>query len=140
MTDLVKAQSPIVLYGSSLTPPERSKHRAWIGVRIEATLDGYWQNRPSDVVKAEILMDWMDGLEAFTPDEIRNACREWLHSSPRKKPNIGDIRQIILGKRQSAVRLAPKEPEPERDVVTAEEASAILNEFGFKPKRMKETA
>lgn len=126
----------IQLYGQSLPPQERSKHRAWIGVRVEATLDGYWQNRPSDLVKAEILGDWMGALEAFTEDEIRSAFREYL-SGPdcKRKPKPGDIRSIILSSRAQRVQRQP-EPEPERKRVTTEAANEILAKAGLGPKRM----
>ena len=126
----------ITLYGSSLTQPERDKHRAFIGVRVEALLDGYWQNRPSDIVKAEIIMDWMDALEAFTPDEIRNACRDWLKNNPRRKPNTGDIRGLILADRQAVVRAVPQIEETPKERVTAEAAAAIMEQAGFAPKRI----
>ena len=138
-TEIAKhqTQNPIQRYGQSLAPQDRSKHRAWIGVRVEALLDGYWQNRPHEAVKEEILADWMDGLEAFTPGEIRAACREWLGSNPRRKPNVGDIRGIVLAARQKAVAAAPKpEPVPERKPVTAEAAQEILAKAGFAPKHM----
>lgn len=88
------------------------KHRLWIGLRAEALLDGYWQNRPSEAVKEEIVADWIAALEAFTPEEIRDACREWVNANPRQKPNQGGVRQIILAKRALAVAKA-KRPEPE---------------------------
>jgi len=99
-------------------------------------LDGYWQNRPSDFVKREIIADWVTGLEAFTPDEITAACREWLNTEPRKKPNVGDIRKIILGKRALA-RSQQSQPEPNREPVSPERAQQILKEAGFNVRRMK---
>lgn len=97
-------------------------------------LDGYWQNRPSELVKAEILGDWMAGLEAFTEDEIRTACREWVSANPRKKPNVGDVRGIVLASRQKAVTELPSIPEPERDRVSPEAAAEIMRRAGFRPK------
>ena len=129
-----QTQNPIQRYGQSLAPPDRSKHRAWIGVRVEALLDGYWQNRPHEAVKEEIIADWMDGLETFTPNEIRAACRAWLSDNPRRKPNLGDIRAIVLAARRKAV--PPKPPEPKREPVTAEAAQEILVKAGFAPNRI----
>ena len=111
----------IRLYAQSLSPQECTKHRAWIGVRIEALLDGYWQSRPSDVVKAEIMADWMDALQNYSPDEIRVACREYL-SGPNcdRKPKPGDLRGLIDARRHAEVMRhrasAPPEPEPVRDM------------------------
>ena len=135
-TELAKAKDcpTIQLYGQSLPQQQRSKHRAWIGVRIEALLDGYWQNLPSEPVKAEILGDWMAGLEAFSPDEITAACREWQQHNPRRKPNVGDIRAPILRNRAALVKPAPDAPRP--DPVSPERAAEILAEVGFAPKKI----
>ena len=103
-------------------------------MRVEALLDGYWQNRPHEAVKEEIIADWMDGLETFTPDEIRAACRSWLGENPRRKPNVGDIRAIVLASRRKAV--TPKPPEPKLEPVTAAAAQDIVAKAGFAPKRM----
>jgi len=86
-------------------------------------------------VKEEILADWMHGLETFTPDEIRAACREWVSANPRRKPNVGDIRAIVLSERRKASPPS-KQPEDQREPVSAEAAQDILAKAGFAPKRM----
>jgi hypothetical protein len=99
---------------SSPPPPERDKHRAWIGVRVEALLDGYWQTNPPAPVKAMILADWMAALEDCTQDEITAACREWLRDEPRVKPKPGDIAKLIRDERgRKWVRENPRLPKPE---------------------------
>lgn len=132
---------PILHFGQSLQPPERFKHRAWIGVRVEALLDGYWTARPSDPVREQIMLDWIDVLDQFTRDEITRACRQWVSDNPRRKPNFGDIRQVILQER-AEVRAKNRAPEPEPDsalTVSSEErrrqADAIMVEV-FGRRRM----
>lgn len=101
-------------YVQSLSPQEAFNHRAWIGVRIEALLDGYWNSRPSDAVKAEMMADWMDALENYHPDEIRAACRAYANGPNRdRKPKTGDIVELIVGKRAEVRRSLPKPPEPQ---------------------------
>lgn len=119
-------------YGQSLTRQDRSKHRAWIGVRVEALLDPYWNNRPSDVVKAEMMREWMDGLDGFTETEIRAACDAWNRDTKNSKPRVGHIIEAI---RLERLRLSPKreanEP-PRKTVVTQEhrdEAARLTREF-----------
>jgi hypothetical protein len=119
-------------YGQSLSQHECDKHRAWIGIRIEALLDGYWQARPSDAVKAEMMADWMSALETFDPDEIRAACREYL-SGPdcRTKPKPGDIRKICLKARAAAMPPRRSDPEPDRRPISEErrkETAAIFEQ------------
>ena len=130
----------IRLYGQSLPPQERSKHRAWIGLRVEALLYHYWRDRPSDAVKEEIMGDWMAALEAFSRDEVMAACREWARDETRK-PKPADIRGIVLRERAKAIASQPKprEPEPREPaskIITAEVALGIMAAAGFKPKVM----
>ncbi len=111
------------------------KHRLWIGLRVEALLDGYWQNRPDESVKAEIVGDWIDGLEAFTPEEIRDACRVWLRDHPRQKPNVGDVSRLVQYERATALAAyrASLPPPKERELAPVEErrasAERILSEI-----------
>ncbi len=115
----------IRLYAQSLSPQECTKHRAWIGVRVEALLDGYWQSRPSDLVKAEILADWMDALQNYAPEEIRAACREYLAGPDcARKPKPGDIKAIMQTHRANELarfRASQPAPQPEEPLKSPEE-------------------
>lgn len=86
-------------YGQSLPPHECDRHRAEIAVEVEAILDGYWQQRPSDPVKVRILANWMDALEAFEIAEVRLGLRQWVEHNPRRKPNFGDVLAIVRANR-----------------------------------------
>lgn len=60
-------------------------------------MDGYWSARPSELVRHEIMLDWMAALENFTQDQIRAACRDYLAGPDRKtKPKVGDIVDILV--------------------------------------------
>lgn len=85
-----------------LGPQERLKHRAMIGVEVEAMLDGYWQNRPAEPVRDRILANWMDELERYTLEEIRTACVQWQRGNPNKKPNHGHISEALRSARAGA--------------------------------------
>lgn len=96
--DLVLAvnNEPAVLYGRSMPQQEWVEHRTWIGARVEALLDSYWDKKPPDLVKAEIMADWMYALEDFSPNEVRAACRSYLSGDKRHiKPKPGDIQNLI---------------------------------------------
>ena len=114
---MTQANNQIAHYGQSLPQQQRSKHRAWIGVKVEAVLHGYWKDKPSDVVWAEMMRGWMEVLEGFTEAEIRGAFKSWVSDNPRKKPNEGGICAIINAKRGFELKRHPKqiEPEPERE-------------------------
>lgn len=105
----------IVNYASSLSPQKASEHNAWIGVRVEALLEPYWDKRPSDLVRAEMLMDWMTALQMFTPDEIRAACRDYLNGPDCKaRPKPGDIRALIVRARSERLKAIPAPKESPR--------------------------
>ena len=133
-TEVSTTTAPIRLYGQSLPPPERSRHRAWIGLRVEALLEHYWQSRPSEAVKAEVMADWMAALEGFSRDEIMAACREWARDGQRK-PKPADIREIVLRERGKLLAAIPKPPEPERERVSPEAAAEILRAAGVRVRR-----
>lgn len=120
------------LYAQSLTPQERSKHRAWIGVRVEAALAHYWRDMPGDMVMAELMRDWMEALENYSQDEIREAFREHVQTSHRK-PTPSDIRKLVIASRMRAQPVEP-EPEPEVERVSAEAAREIMEKAGFAPR------
>lgn len=126
-TEIANLPPTIQRYGQSLEPQARLKHRLWIGLRVEALLDGYWQSRPDEAVKAEIMADWIDGLETYTPDEIRTACRSWLRDNPRRKPNVGDIANAIdavRGRVLAAYRASQPKPQPQQVQPSFEERRA----------------
>jgi hypothetical protein len=90
-------------------------------------------------VKAEILGDWMDALENFTPDEIRAGCREYLDGQHRdRKPKTGDILELLVAKRTEIRRSLPKPPEPPSPVLSVPveerraQAEQILKRFGYR--------
>lgn len=100
-TDLIQTNNRQMIemaetsYAKQLTSSETQKHTAWISVRVEALLDGYWQTRPADLVKKEIIADWISALMRFSQDEIREACRDWMDGdNRRKKPQPGDIADL----------------------------------------------
>lgn len=87
----------------------RSKHRAWIGVRVEALLDPYWQTRPSEPVKEMILADWMAALENYDAEEITAACREYSNGPDCSvKPKPGHITKIMNAGRARIIAALPK--------------------------------
>lgn len=139
-TELATRTPKIQLYGQSLPPQQRSKHRAWIGVRVEALLSHYWTSTPSDLVKQQIMADWMAVLEAYTQNEIEAACRAHLAEDGRK-PKPADIRARVVAERANAVASQPKPEEPPRpEPVSAERANEIMREVGFRPKQFNKAS
>lgn len=135
-------------FGQSLPQQERFKHRAWIGVRVEALLGNYWRDRPHEAVMQEMMGDWIDALEGFTREEIVAACRDYLNGEDRaRKPRPGDIRDICQRARIPAIRehrdreAARIEAQQPREQISDEErehrrrvANEILRNVGFARK------
>lgn len=124
-------------YGQSLEPQARSKHRAWIGVRVQALLANYWQSMPDEATLSLIFQDWIDALDHFTPEEITKACRDWVSREPRRRPNFGDISALIVAdrseKRRKLDQLRVEVEEPRQCSEERRKAAQdILSSFGFK--------
>ena len=83
----------------SLSQRECDEHRARIAIEVEIVLDGYWQKQPSEKMRIAILADWMDALEDWHVDQVREALRSWRSEFPSKKPNPGHIEKILKERR-----------------------------------------
>lgn len=67
-------------------------------------MDPYWDRRPPDAVKDEILRDWFAALENYSPDEITRACRKYADGIDRqRKPKTGDIVALMDAERGRAL-------------------------------------
>ena len=93
-------------------------------------LHGYWKDTPSGLVKDGIMRQWMNALHDFTQDEIDNACGEWVLSNPRRKPNEGHIRELIIQMRPLP-KLKPEPEEQPRERMTAARRQPIMDEVNF---------
>ncbi len=120
-------------YSQSLAPHELDKHRAWIGVRVEVMLHGYWKDAPSGLVKDGIMRQWMNALHDFKGVEIDRACSEHVLSNPRRKPNEGHIVELIY-KMRPRPEPKPEPPTPERIPASAEFRQAEMDRIGFHGK------
>lgn len=125
-----------------MSQPELLEHRAKIVFEVEIILDGYWEKRPPENIKAGILADWADTLQDWTQEQIVWALRHWRDKNPDKRPNPGHIRRLMLekrGKRQAADMAASRpQSEPQQERVTPERAAQIAAEAGvswYGPKR-----
>lgn len=123
----------------SLSQQERVDHRAKIAFEVEVILHGYWQSTPPDQVKAGIMADWCDALEDWTQEQIVWALRRWRNENPNKKPNAGHILAVMKEARgrKVAAQLPKQQPKPDRERISADRASEIMQEIGFNAKRFE---
>ena len=113
---------------------DRQSHREWIAGRILTLLSHYWREDDPSAMDAALARDWCDILEGMTQDAIGKACMAYLRDEPRRKPAPGAIYALA---REYTPRPAvvPRQPEPERERMTAERAAEIMAEVGFRPKK-----
>lgn len=78
--------------------------------------------------------DWNDKLMDYSIDEIDAAISDYVDDTSNKKAaHEGQIKAIIISKRQRIVASQPKLElqEPERITATAEQRQAIMDKVNF---------
>lgn len=128
------------LLSKSLGSQDLSKHRAMIALELEVLakkMDRFgWDRDRGSAAHDRIVTDWMDALHDYPLAEVKAACSQWVEENPRRMPNEGDIKSLIVAARRSRIRSIPA-PEPERDAPCSPEAAEeICKQYGFRPKRL----
>lgn len=84
-----------------------ARQRAEVGFELEVIakkVDRFgWDRDRGTPAHDRLMIDWMDALQDFPVDEVRNACRMAISETPSKTPNEGHIKAIILRERSKAV-------------------------------------
>jgi len=99
-------------------------------------LNHYWRADDPVEMSAAIARDWADVLEGLPQEFIQKACIKFQQTS-RSKPTPAAIYALTRDLMPAPVvvhRSAPREPEPERERMSADRAAEIMNEVGFRPK------
>ena len=128
----------------SLDWPDLDKHRAMVGVELEVIakkVDRFgWDRDRGTLVHDRLVADWMDELEDYPLDEIKNACRAWLSKHSQKMPNEQDIKALIVSARAEMVAKykasLPQRYSP-RDRGTAEQRAQIAQSLGLAVHSLK---
>lgn len=127
---------------TSLGSQDLARHRAMVALELEVMAKKFdrfgWDRDMGSPVHDRLITDWMDALCDFPLEEVKAACRAWVEANPRRMPNEGDIKALVMKGRARIVASLPKPsaPEPERKRIDPETAARILAEAGFEPKRM----
>lgn len=79
----------------SLTSHDYARHIARLNVVVEATLRHYWVPVADEVIRHFEMEDWTEALQDWPVDQTRRALRRWVKENPRRRPNYGDILQIL---------------------------------------------
>lgn len=124
----------------SLGSQELLEHKATIAFELEVMakkMDRFgWERDRGNKAHDRIVMDWMNVLCEFPLAEVQAACQKWVQQTPRKMPNEGDIRSLIMAAREKYVKSLTAPPEaPREERVSKEKADEILEKYGFSMKR-----
>lgn len=101
-----------------------------------------WDRDRGSAAHDRIVTDWMDALQDYPLSEIQDACRSAVRDRPSHMPNEGHIIELIMAERRRYVakwkaRNQPaRPPETKRQPGNPETANRILEEAGFRPRRM----
>ena len=133
------------LQTASLSSQERARHRAEIGSTVEAMLASWFMPVMSEAAQTAYLLDWIDVLEGFRPDQVRKAFSIYRDDSPDKRPNASHIKAILADRwgrhvvsQAKAEGLIESQQDALRDPVSKERAAEILAAAGFRPLRIPE--
>lgn len=123
---------------SGHSSPERKSRREWILGRVATLLCHYWRDDDPSELNEALGRDWADILEGMPQDVINRACVEYLRLDARRKPTPGAIyalaRAFMPPVAVVAARSTPRPPPAPK--MTAETANAIMEQAGFRPKRI----
>lgn len=124
---------------ASMTLPELTDHRRHIGAVVEVMMKAgaYFERGEAEVLEIAVLREWMDRLQGWTPDAIRDAFRAWQDKNPNRRPSpvhILDILKAEWGKLHAdQVRAALAPPaEPRRQRISPERHAQIMAEMGIR--------
>lgn len=127
------------LHVESLRQHELTDYRQKIGTAVETMMDvgAYYDRARGEALSTAVLREWIDRLEGWTTDQIRDAFRAWQDQQPSRRPNPAHIVQLLKaewGRRnaeQTRAALAPP-VEPPKDRISDERRRAILIEAGLR--------
>lgn len=127
----------------SLGLQDLAKHQAMVAVELEVLAKKFdrfgWDRDRNSPAHDRLLMDWIEALQDFPINEVRDACKRAVLDNPGKMPNEGHVRaEIMKARREWLLANPPRkpEPEPERKPVSPERRAEIMAAAGYTPKRM----
>lgn len=88
-----------------------------------------WERDRNTPAQDRQKLDFMDALQDYPLDEVRDACRAAVLSSPNRMPNEGHILSAIMEARKSKVAALPRTlpaPEPAPAPVEKRRAFAAM--------------
>ncbi len=92
-----------------------ASHRAMVAIELEVLAKKFdrfgWDRDRGTTAQDRLICDWMDALQDYPLDEVRQACKAAVLADPKNMPNEGHIVSKIMAARAQFVashkRLAP---------------------------------
>lgn len=86
-----------------------------------------WGSGRGAAAHDRLLTDWIEVLADYPLEEILAACRFYVAENPKKMPNEGHIKEIVLRERYKALQRNKPMPEsePSRPPQTKEEKARM---------------
>lgn len=127
---------------TSLASSDLAKHKAMVAVELEVLAKKFdrfgWDRDRGSAAQDGMIRDWIEILQDFPLDEVRDACRKAVIANPDRMPNEGHILAEIMKARKMKVMALPPQPDadPPRPPITEEDrarrakvAAEILGRF-----------
>ncbi|MFV0383369.1 hypothetical protein [Paracoccus sp. (in: a-proteobacteria)] len=112
-------------------------HQAMVALELEIMakkMDRFgWDRERGSAAHDRLVRDWIDVLMDYPLTEVRAACRLWVLEAPRRMPNEGDIRAIVIrerGRRLAASRPPARAP-AHRGMTTQRHAEVLRDMAGL---------
>ena len=141
---LPRAANGLILpLSKSLDSSALATHQARVALELEVLAkktDRYgWERDRGTMAHDQMMGDWIDALQDFPLEEVREGIKAAMDEKHGKMPNEREVLFQVHKARAKWLLAQPKPQapqDPERRPATAEEARKIMEEYGFAPKRM----
>ncbi len=111
-----------------MTAPKPSPQK--LAARIMAILQCF-QALPADPDLVRLVVaEWRDALENLPDEALHRAFSQW-RDTQKWAPKISEIKALARHHIAQELRAATTEPEPEKEVISAERMREIANEMGM---------
>jgi hypothetical protein len=133
---LLKSGRGIEMDGATHGNPQLPT-REWLTGRVMVLLSHFYTPDTDPAIVRAQAADWWDVLRDVPQSAIEAGCREFLRNGPPRRPTPGEVRSMalaVLPRRRAMNEDDLALAGPPRERVSAEAASEIMRQAGFRPR------
>ncbi len=113
LTEVPKLENGLTpLLKTLLDSQALKRHRATLVIELEKLAKKFdrfgWERDRGSAAHDGMILDWMDALQDYPLEEVREACRRAVLSNPDNMPNEGHVRAEIIKARHAFLATQPK--------------------------------